>query len=188
MKKGTLIALGIVGVLALGGIGTGATFLSVRNTAVSLEQSIESQLVANKSNYDSMVKSAKEMVQVTDMYAEDFERIYKGLVEGRYAGEQAQEQLNNLFKMVHESNPNLDPTVYTTLQRELSANRKTFDNKQAMISDKIREYNTYIKKHFIMASITNRQVMEANKYIVTSTDTQNAFDSGVADEINLKGE
>lgn len=188
MKKGTVVGLGMVVILGLGTVGAGISLLSTRNIAVSLEESIQSQLVANKSNYDNMIKSAKEMVQVTDLYADDFERIYQGLIEGRYSGEENQKQLNNLFKVVHESNPNLDSTAYTTLQRELSANRKTFDNKQVMISDKIREYNTYIKKHFIMATITNRTTMDANKYIVTSNDTENAFKSGVVDEINLKGE
>ena len=188
MNKGAMIGIGVAIAIGLGSIGAGVSLLNTRNVAVGLEESIQAQLVANKSNYDGMVKSAKEMVQVTDKYADDFERIYKGLVDGRYSGEEGQKQLDTLFKVVHESNPNLDPTVYTTLQRELSANRKTFDNKQAMISDKIREYNTYIKKHFIMASVTNRDTMDANKYIVTSNDTQNAFDSGVADEINLKGE
>lgn len=188
MKKGAVIGLGIAIAIGVGSIGVGASLLTTRNVAVGLEQSIDAQLVANKSNYDSMVKSAKEMVQVTDKYAEDFEKIYKGLVEGRYSGEAGQKQLDTLFKVVHESNPNLDPTVYTTLQRELSANRKVFDGKQAMVADKIREYNTYIKKHFIMASITNRETKDANKFIVTSDATQNAFDSGKADEINLKGE
>lgn len=188
MKKGALIGACVAISIGLGSIAVGATLMSHRNVAVGLEESIDAQLVANKSNYDSMVKSAKEMVQVTDKYADDFERIYKGLVDGRYSGEEGQKQLKTLFKVVKESNPTLDPTVYTTLQRELSANRKMFDNKQAMVSDKVREYNTYIKKNFIMASITNRETKDANKYIVTSKDTEGAFESGKADEINLKGE
>lgn len=169
MKKGTMISIGIAIVVVVGSVGVGASLLNTRKVAVGLEESIQTQLVANKSNYDSMVKSAKEMAQVTGKYADDFERIYKGLVDGRYSGEEGQKQLEILFKVIHESNPNLDPTVYTTLQRELSANRKTFDNKQAMISDKIREYNTYIKKHFIMASITNREPVDVSKYIEAST-------------------
>lgn len=167
-------------------VATTGSLLTTRNVAVGLEESINSQLTANKSNHDNMIKSAKEMVQVTDKYAEDFERIYNSLIEGRYSGEESQKQLNTLFKVVQESNPNLDPTTYTTLQRELSANRKVFDNKQAIITDKIREYNTYIKKHFIMASVTNRKPIDANKYVVTSVRTEKAFEDGIDEEINLK--
>lgn len=175
-----------VSVLAGGVIG-GITLLSNRNTIITLEQAIESQYTANKSNYDSMIKSAKEMAQVTDMYAEDFEKIYSGLISGRYAGEESQ-QLNSLFKVVQESNPTLDSTVYTTLQRELSANRKTFDNNQAKVVDRIREYNTFVERKFITSAILNKQKIDSSKYIVTSESTEDAFNSGKADEINLRGE
>lgn len=183
MKKGCLGAI-VVGILVLIGglVAGGFVMLSQRNVAVGLEESIDAQYVSNQSNYDSMVKSAKEMVQVTDMYAEDFERIYKELIEGR------NQDTGLLFKVVHESNPNLDSTVYTTLQREMSANRKTFDNNQKAITDKIREYNTYIKKKFIMAAITGRDTLNAKDYIVTSAATEEAFGSGQADEINLRGD
>lgn len=182
MKKGCLIGLVLAGTITISGLVSGFTLLSHRNVAVELEESIQAQYIANKSNYDSMVKSAKEMVQVTDMYADDFERIYTDLISGR------NQDTNLLFKVIHESNPNLDSTVYTTLQRELSANRKTFDKNQATISDKIREYNTYIKKKFIMAAITNRKAMNADKFIVTSDSTEKTFEAGISDEINLRGE
>lgn len=182
MKKSGIIALGVVGVLILILGAFGFTMFSQRNVAVSLEENIQAQYVSNKSNYDSMVKSAKEMVQVTDMYADDFEKIYKGLIEGR------NQDTGLLFKLVQESNPNLDPTVYTNLQRELSANRKVFDKNQSMIADKIREYNTYIKKKIIMSAITNRKPMDAQEFIITSVSTEEAFDKGTADEIDLRGD
>lgn len=188
MKKGMMIS-GVVVAIILGiGVMMGVSLLNQRSTVIVLEESINAQLKANESNYDSMVKKAKEMAQVTDMYAEDFEKIYKGLVEGRYSGEENQKQLNSLFKVVHESNPNLDSTVYTTLQREMNANRTVFDKKQELMVDKIKEYNTYIRKHFIMASILNKQPKNADGFIVTSEGTKDAFKKGTADEINLRGE
>lgn len=178
MKKlGTFIGLGVL----IFAVVFGFTMLNQRNTAVSLEESIQAQYTSNKSTYDNMIKSAKEMSQVTGKYAEDFENIYKSLIEGR------NQDTNLLFKVVQESNPNLDSTVYTTLQRELSANRKMFDNNQKMIIDKIREYNTYIKKNFIMATITNRKPMNSDDFIITSEATEQAFETGKADEINLWG-
>lgn len=175
-----------VSVLATGLIG-GVTLLSNRKTIITLEQSIEQQYMSNKSNYDSMVKAAREMVQVTDMYAEDFERIYSNLISGRYKGEE-QQQLNSLFKVVQESNPTLDSSVYTTLQRELSANRKTFDSNQTKVLDRIREYNTFVETKFITSAVFNKQKIDSSKYIVTSESTEDAFNSGKADEINLRGE
>ena len=164
----------------LTGVIGGINLLSNRSTIIDLEQSIEQQYNANKSNYDSMIKSAKEMVQVTDMYAEDFEKIYTGLIEGR------NQDTELLFKVVKESNPNLDSKVYTTLQRELSSNRKVFDNNQAKVLDRIREYNSFVQKKFVTSAILNKDKIDSNKYIVTSDATQDAFSSGTADEIKLR--
>lgn len=172
-----------ISVLGAGGI----TLLSNRSTIISLERAISKQYTANKSSYDTMIKSAKEMAQVTDMYAEDFERIYSGLISGRYEGEEKQ-QLNSLFKVVQESNPTLDSTVYTTLQREISANRKSFNNDQAKVIDRVETYNEYIEKKFITAAILNKETINAEEFIVTSDATEDAFNSGKANEINLRDE
>lgn len=182
MKKGTIIALGIASCISLTMAGSVTSILIHRNVAVSMEESISAQYTYNKSNYDYMIKTAKETVQVTDMYAEDFERIYKELIEGR------NKDTNLLFKVVQESNPQLDTSVYKELQRTIASNRKIFDKNQGMLTDKIREYNTYIKKKFIMSAITNRTPMDAEKFIVTSQSTQDAFNTGMDKEINLRGE
>lgn len=179
---GCLIGLMLGATVLAGGAITGINVLSFRNTCIDLEQSIKQQHQANQSNYDSMIKSAKEMVQVTDMYAEDFEKIYSDLIAGR------NQDTGLLFKVVQESNPNLDSTVYTTLQRELSANRKTFDNNQQKLLDRVREYNSFVQKKFISSAILNKKAIDSSKLIVTSTSTQDAFNSGVADEINLRGD
>lgn len=175
---GLILGVSVVACVAIASINV----FSVRSTCIDLKESIEQQYQANQSNYDSMVKSAKEMVQVTDMYAEDFEKIYSDLIAGR------NQDTGLLFKVVQESNPNLDSTVYTTLQRELSANRKTFDNNQQKLLDRVREYNSFVQKKFISATILNEKTIDSSKLIVTSTSTQDAFNSGVADEINLRGD
>lgn len=180
MKKMGAIILGVFSILIIICLILGGTLLSHRNTAVSLEERIESQYIANQSNYDSMWKTLKEMTQVTELQANQFKDLYYGLIQGRYQDE------NLLFKSIQEQNPNLDTNVYKEIQREISANRKTFDNNQKQIADIIREYNTYIKKHFIMASITNRQPKNAKDYIVTSDRTEKAFESGKDYEIKLK--
>lgn len=149
MKRGLIITLGIVGSLLL------ILFISVgilwrhRNTAVALEERIDAQYVANQSNYDNMWKKFVEMTQVTEIQAEQFKDVYMDLISGRYENNQV------LFKMVQEQNPQLDTNVYAQLQREISAGRSTFDNNQKKITDMVREYNTYIRKHFIKWLPTN---------------------------------
>ncbi|MCP1184939.1 hypothetical protein [Paenibacillus sp. 1781tsa1] len=180
MKK-ALISIGIIiGVLILVIAISVGTIWSHRNTAVKLEERIEAQYVSNQSNYDNMWKKFKEMTQVTDLQAEQIKDVYTGLIAGRY------DDQGLLFKMVQEQNPQLDTSVYSQLQREISAGRQQFDNNQKQITDIIREYNTYIKVHFIMASITQRTIYDMNKYVITSEQTQDAFKTKKADVIDLK--
>lgn len=179
MSKGLRITLGVIGALfVLLFIGVSTTW-SHRNTAVELEERIKAQHISNKSNYDNMWKSFKEIAQVTDMQAEHYKDVYTGLITGR------NQDTNLLFKMIKEDNPKLDSSLYTKLQREISAGRKTFDNNQSKVTDMIREYNTFIKKKFIMASITGRKEMDANDYIITSGRTKKAFETGEDDVIDL---
>lgn len=181
MKK-VLIGFGItLGTIILIALISGGLLWSHRNTAVSLEERINAQYVSNQSNYDSMWKSLKEMTQVTDLQAQQFKDVYTGLIEGR------NQDQNLLFKAIKEQNPQLDTKVYTEIQREISANRKTFDNSQKQIADIIREYNTYIQKHPIMTMITGRKTKDAKEFIVTSDKTDKAFSTGKDNEISLTG-
>lgn len=176
MKKGISIILMVL--LIIFGIG-GINLWNHRNKAVDLEERIEAQYTSNKSNYDAMWKSFKEMTQVTELQANQFKELYTDLISGRY------ENTDLLFQAVQEQNPQLDTAVYTELQREISNGRKTFDNNQSKVVDIIREYNSYIKKHPIMKAITGREVKDSNEYIVTSERTDNAFNDKKDEKINL---
>jgi hypothetical protein len=181
MKK-VLAGVGIfVGIILIIGIISASTIWSHRNTAVAIEERVNAQYVANKSNYDNMWKRFKEMSQVTELQATQVKDVYEGLIAGRY------EDTDLLFKMVKEDNPKLDTSVYTQLQREISSGRQQFDNNQKQIADIVREYNTYIRKHIIMTYLTNREPMDINLFIVTSEETENTFKDKKADEINLLG-
>lgn len=179
MKK-ALMAMGLgLGIVIIAVLIGGGTLWSHRNTAVELEETIKAQYTANQSNYDAMWKSLKEMTQVTELQAEQFKDVYTDLITGR------NQDTGLLFKAIQEQNPQLDTTVYTEIQREISSNRKVFDNNQKKIADIIREYNTYIKKHPIMAALTSRTEIDSSDYIVTSDKTDKAFFTGKDDEINL---
>ena len=68
---------------------------------------------------------------------------------------------------------------------ELTISRKTLDNNQKKLADIIREYNTYIRKHFITAAILNKDPVNAEDFIVTSERTDAAFDSGQDEEVKM---
>lgn len=180
MNKTVGIILGIFGFIILAGVISFATMWSHRNTAVSLEEKIKAQHVANKSSYDNMWKKFKETAQVTDKQAEHFKDVYQGMIEGRYENDD-----KLLMKAVQEQNPTMGTEVYTKLQNTIIAGRDSFNNNQTKIADMIREYNTYIRKHVVMNALFRFKELDANNYIVTSERTKNAFEKGADDEIDL---
>ncbi|MCY9290788.1 hypothetical protein MOF05_20780 [Bacillus haynesii] len=182
-NKFVLGCLGVIVVFILVVVIAAAVIWGQRGEAVSLETQIEAQLKSNESNYDAMWKKFKEMTQVTDLQAEQFKDVYSGLVSGRYGDSKL------LFKAVQEQNPNLSGEVYTKLQNEISAARTEFDRNQKKITDMIAEYNRLVQHRGILMSLmTGRKPLDTDKYIVTSDNTQKAFDSGKADTIDLKGD
>lgn len=180
MNKTLKIVTGVVLSTALIVTASLGTIWSHRNTAVELEERITAQYTANQSNYDSMWKKFKELVQVSDLQADQVKEVYTGLITGRYKDDKV------LFKMVKEDNPQIDTGIYAQMQREISAGRNTFDNNQKKVTDIVREYNTYVRKHIIMASMTGRQPKDMSEYIITSDKTSKAFETGKDDEIKLK--
>lgn len=175
MKKGNIILSVIVVVI----ITLGLVTWNQRNHAFRLENRVKAQYAANQSEYDNMWKKFKEITQVTDLQAEQFKSVYTDLISGRY------EDSNLLFKSVQEQNPQLDTSVYTQLQREISAGRNTFNNSQKQILDIVREYNDYVGTRPLMM-LLGKATLNENDYIVTSAKTQDAFNSKKDDEIKLR--
>lgn len=177
MKSKIKNKIGIIVIVLI--VVFGIHLLSTRNTIVNLEESVDAQYIVNKSNYDNMWKKFREIVQVPEIQAKNIKDIYTGLISGRYNDQ------NLLFKQIKEDNPKINTKVYEEIQREIIAGRNTFDNNQKNITDKIREYNVYIKQHFVTAFILNKKPKKADDFIITSARTQNAFNTKQDDEINL---
>lgn len=182
MKKNKLVIgiLVVVGFLLLASVITAATLWGQRGEMVAMENQIDAQYDANKSNYDKMWKTFKEMTQVTELQAEQFKDVYTDLISGRY------EDSAPLFSAIQEANPSLGIEVYTTLQRQIAADRAVFDNNQKKILDIINQYNTFVEHEaIIVAMLTNREPMKGSDFIITSERTEKTFESGQDDEIDL---
>lgn len=172
---GAFLLLGVIVIVIAASVLWGQ-----RGTLVSLETKIDAKYHANQSDYDKMWKTFVEMADVTELQAEQFKDVYTDLISGRY------EDTELLFKAVQESNPQLDSSVYTQLQRQIAADRATFSNNQTALLDIIREYNQGVEhSYIIVALITNRKPYNMDDYIVTSERTDNAFESGKDEAIEL---
>ncbi|HDK7194934.1 TPA: hypothetical protein PTV74_003242 [Clostridium botulinum] len=177
MKK--LITITLLSIFAMF-LFVGGTILNHRNHMVALEERVNAQYSDNKSSYDNMWKKFKEATQITDIQAEKMKDVYTDIITGRY------NDTNLLFKAVKEDNPKLDQSTFTNLQNEIMSSRNAFNNNQKQMSDIIREYNTYVRKNLITATLLNYKTKNTEDFITTSEKTEKAFDTKKDEEIKLK--
>ena len=155
------------------------------NSFVSLEAGIEAQYKQNQNNYDNYFKKIKEMVQVNDMYADDFKKVYDDLMKGRY-GENGSKAM---FQWIQENMPNFDSSMYKNVQREISAGRKDFENNQKMLLDKKATYKSSLKKIpavYIATFMGFPKIDLKEMDIVTSDSTDKAFKTKKSEPLKLR--
>ena len=117
-----LISLIVVGVLLLILV---IMYFSYNNREVALRKEAEAQKGKIESVFDTMWKTIKQEAGVTDEYRKTFEKIYPELIAGRYSGDNS-----SLFKMIHESNPEFDTSLYSKLMQTIEAQRASFATAQ----------------------------------------------------------
>lgn len=178
-----IIAIAVA--LVVGLSGASATVIGANNTCVRMEKSIEAQYTQNKNNYDSYFKKLKETAQVSDVYAEDLRKVFNDAISARYGPDGSQAA----FQWLKEHNPNLDPTMYRQIQQVIEAGRNDFEVNQKALIDKKRVYQTYLGEFpsGALAGLLGFPKIDLDQFdIVTSVDTDQTFDQGTSDPINLR--
>jgi hypothetical protein len=185
MNKFLLAGIGVAGVLGVIVLTVVLTILGYYNTAVQMETTITAQYDQNKNNYTKMFNSLKEVAQVPDMYIDGLKKVYDSAIQGRYGKDGAKA----MFTWIQEQNPQVDAKVYTKIQSLIEANRNDFEANQKTLIDKKQIYEVYYKqmpRGFVLA-ILGFPKIDMNKYgIVTSADTESAFETKQAGPISLK--
>jgi hypothetical protein len=185
MNKFLAIGVGVVSVIGVLVLTLVLTVLGYYNTAVQMETTITAQYDQNKNNYTKMFNSFKETAQVPDMYIDGLKKVYDSAIQGRYGKDGAKA----MFTWIQEQNPQVDAKVYTKIQTLIEANRNDFEANQKTLIDKKQIYQVYYKqmpRGFVLG-VFGFPKIDMDKYgIVTSSDTESAFESKQAGPISLK--
>lgn len=199
MNKYTIIGIGLFLLLSISLIGNGCSYY---NDAVSLEESVAAQWKQNQNNYDKFWKSITEMVQIPEMYKEDFKEVLIGNTEARYGegGSKAQ------WQWIQENAVNYDASMYKKIMTAIEAGRADFEANQEKLIDKQRRYRTLLKSatgrfwstwmDFPNETVGNDAPKEdadgdgiitvLDYPIVTSKKTKAAFAEGEDESLDLK--
>jgi len=169
------IIVGVSILILLGAMG-GCT-ISYYNTAIDLESQFNAVQKDNQNQYDNMTKKIMQSAQVTSAQADMIRNIIVEHAQARTTGG------GGLMKMVTESIPTIPSETWSNLQNIIVSSRDKFALAQTKLIDIKREHDALRQRFPSSVICGGRPVLDA--VIVTSTRTQQAFETGVDDDINL---
>jgi hypothetical protein len=94
--------------------------------------------------------------------------------------------IGEMMKWIQEANPNFNTTMYEKLMNSIETYRTKFtmvQSKLISIHNEMKNLLTLFPSRFFLVTIGNNELPELK--IVTSTRTNNVFQSGNDDEVNL---
>jgi len=165
------IAFFVIGILVIMNI-------SYDNQEIRLRNQVEAQQETTKANFDKMFKNIAQVAKIPQAAKESFKEMYEPLISGRYSMDQG----GPLMKWITESNPQFDWSLYGKVQDVIESNRNEFFLEQKKLIDMKREHDN------LRTIIPGKWFISADEIIITvitSTNTDNIYDAGKEDNINL---
>lgn len=174
------VIVAIVGILAM-------SYVSAFNIGNRLEQTIKAQWDANRNTLSAYTLQMREAAQIPAMMADDMQRVVEGALDARYG----EDGSRAMMQWIQEQNPSLSPEVYTQLQRMIEAGRKDFKRSQDILIDQKRVYETNLGSFWTGAwmRIAGYPKIDLDDYnLVLDVTTNQAFENGEMDALNLRGD
>jgi hypothetical protein len=182
------MALGFVGVvmafLVISAVVVVSQGIGINNTSIKFEKDIQAQYGQNKNSYDNYFKKVQESAQIPSKYSDDLKSVYTAAIQGRYGRDGSKAT----WQWIQEHNPNLDPSLYRQIQQVIESGRNDFQSNQTTLLDKKRVYETFIATfpNSVYVKFLGFPKIDLAKYdIVTSGDTEQAFETKRADKIQV---
>lgn len=176
---GTLVALVVFGASVLGyGVST-------YNGAIKTENTIVAQYEQNQNNLSQYSNKIMEMVQVPEMYKNDYKDVVTSALQGRYGdgGSKA------TFQWLKEHDINFDSSLYGKIQDAMTIGRDKFENEQKKLIDKQRAYADMcqtVPKGLVLGMFGFPTDKLDDIKIVKSGYSNDAFESGQENGLKLK--
>lgn len=172
----------IVGiVLVVLAVIIGAMWVSISNQEISLRNEVKAQQKNVMVVFDMTWKVISQQAEVADQYKDAFAKIYPDLMAGRYGDPKKERKV--LLSFITESNPNFDVKLYEKVSVSIEAQRVNFAAEQKKLLDLKREHDT-LRQTFPGSMVVGSRP-EIELQIVTSTKTDEAFNTGKEDDTKL---
>jgi hypothetical protein len=173
-----------LGIVALGALVIVGSYVTNANYGNRAERGLETVQVDSMNIRSTHSLKIMELAQIPAMYKNDIIEIYTAAINARYGEDGSQA----MFQFLKEQNPNIDASVYTAIQQEITAGRNEFKVAQTRLLDQKRVYVTnlgYVWKGFWLEQAGYPMLNVgfhggADDFeIVLSGDTNEIFESGI---------
>jgi len=172
-----VIALSILGVIAVIIGVLVMSYISAYNTGNAMEQTLKATYTNNQNILAQYSQKVMEAAQVPDMARDDIVKVAKEAMQGRYGAEGSKA----VFQMITEQNPSVDPTLYRQVQQIIEGGRTEFQNAQTRLIDQKRVYETALGSFWqgMWMRIAGYPKVNLADYKVITTDrTERTFQAG----------
>ena len=172
-----VIALSILGVIAVIIGVLVMSYISAYNTGNAMEQTLKATYTNNQNILAQYSQKVMEAAQVPDMARDDSVKIAKEAMQGRYGAEGSKA----VFQMITEQNPSVDPTLYRQVQQIIEGGRTEFQNAQTRLIDQTRVYESALGSFWqgMWMRIAGYPKVNLADYKVITTDrTERTFQAG----------
>lgn len=172
-----VIALSILGVIAVIIGVLVMSYISAFNTGNAMEQTLKATYTNNQNILAQYSQKVMEAAQVPDMARDDIVKVAKEAMQGRYGTEGSKA----VFQMITEQNPSVDPTLYRQVQQIIEGGRTEFQNAQTRLIDQKRVYETALGSFWqgMWMRIAGYPKVNLADYKVITTDrTERTFQAG----------
>ena len=181
----TIALLSIGGLLLLFGIIYVGSAFGYRGDCNAMEQRLKARLESNKSSLATHINIVREMVQVPEMYRDDFAKVIEADMKGRYGAGGS----GATMQWIKERNLNFDSSLYTKIQTAIEAGRTRFHIDQETLMDIKRQYETLLgsNKSVFVAMWFSYPKIDLDQFkVVTNEETDRAFTTGKSEPLKLR--
>ena len=172
--------IGFLIVVVLGGMCIFSKGVSVYNTHIDLKNQIEAKQKANEAIFDNTWKKINQTVQVSDKYKDGLKEVLLAYTSGRSKGDS---QL--LMDWTKEAVPTFDSSIYKQINNVITSSRDDFTKNQEILIDLSRQHQQFIQKFPNNVFCAILGIKEIEIKVVTSSKTEEAFNTGKEDNIKL---
>lgn len=181
---GVMLAIFLLVAVVGGAIFAIGSYFSYANQGATIENTLDAKYEDNKNVMAGFSTKVKEIAQAAKLGVDAQAKLIEMANKSRYGADGSKATM----QFIQEQNPNVDPSLYRTLQQVIESERTRFTNAQTEMLDIRRTYKTMLDKPYsgFWLHLAGYPKVDLKKYEIVINDYTNAaFTTHRAEAIDL---